>query len=114
MGGHSSGETGTGFVGRVATNLWNRVPLSEDSRWNLEEIFQPEDLQKRLLPRESVQIEIRLAWYRDIMGHIVFNYFRWLLGLTILVAFITTLVSFFRGAETTADFEWSFSIAADP
>ncbi len=98
MSDHSDTEgEGTGYVGKAANVIWNRLPLSEHSRLNLEDIFQPEDLQKRLLPREEVQLSINLAWYRDILGIIVFGKFRWVMGLTILVASVIIPLAMQRG-----------------
>jgi hypothetical protein len=76
-------EAGTGFTG-LLNSYWQRLP--RHFRWNIEDTFQPEALEERLLPNEEPQLEIRLAWYRDIIGGIVFNYFNYLLGITLLLA----------------------------
>lgn len=74
-------ETGTGLVGLLGS-YWRRLP--QNFRWNIEDTFQPEALEERLLPNEEPQLEIRLAWYRDITSIIVFDYFNYVLGVTLL------------------------------
>ncbi|RMG96482.1 MAG: hypothetical protein D6706_10115 [Chloroflexi bacterium] len=69
---------------------WKRLPPS--FRWNLEDTFQPEDISERLLPYEEPQLEIRMAWYRDIFGHIFFDYFGWFLGTTVVA---TAVLAYF-------------------
>lgn len=66
------------------SSQWKRLP--EGFRWNIEDTFLPEDIAERLLPGEEPQLEIRLAGYRDILGHIVLHYFIWILLVTIAVA----------------------------
>jgi len=80
---HRRAEAGTGFTGLVSS-YWHRLP--QHFRWNLEDTFQPAALEERLLPNEEPQLEIRLAWYRDIVGGIVFEYFRHVLGVTLILA----------------------------
>lgn len=75
-------EAGTGFIGLLGS-YWRRLP--QNFRWNIEDTFQPEDLEERLLPNEEPQLEIRLAWYRDIVGLIVFDRFNYVLGITLLL-----------------------------
>ncbi|MCP4421069.1 MAG: hypothetical protein GY805_31035 [Chloroflexi bacterium] len=75
-------ETGTGFSGLLGS-YWRRLP--QNFRWNIEDTFQPEDLEERLLPNEEPQLEIRLAWYRDIIGGLVFHYFNYVLGVALLL-----------------------------
>lgn len=74
---------------------WKRLPKS--FRWNIEDSFQPEDIEERLLPGEEAQLEIRMAWYRDILGGLVLGYFGWLLALAILATAGLVLFSFVRG-----------------
>ena len=90
---HRRAETGTGFTGLLGS-YWRRLP--EHLRWNIEATFQPEALEERLLPNEEPQLEIRMAWYRDIIGIIVFNYFNYVLGVTLLLASGTLLYSLFN------------------
>ena len=71
----------TGLL-RLLLPIWRRLP--QRLRWNLEDTFKPEDVSERLLPGEVVQREVHMAWYRDIIGTIVFEYFYWLLALTLL------------------------------
>lgn len=75
-------EAGTGLTGLLGS-YWRRLP--QNFRWNIEDTFQPEDLEERLLPNEEPQLEIRMAWYRDIVGGIVFHYFNYVLGVTLLL-----------------------------
>lgn len=78
-----SGQVGTGFIGWLGSQ-WRRLP--EGFRWNIEDTFLPEDIAERLLPGEEPQLEIRLAGYRDILGHIVFGVFGWVFLLTLILA----------------------------
>ena len=74
---------------------WRRLP--ESFRWNIEDSFQPEDIVERLLPGEEPQLEIHLAWYRDLIGGLVFGYFGWLLALTLLATAAVLIFSIARG-----------------
>ncbi len=85
-------EIGTGFLG-LLNSYWHRLP--RNFRWNIEDTFQPEALEERLLPNEEPQLEIRMAWYRDIIGEIVFHYFNYLLGVTLLLTSGLLLYSVF-------------------
>jgi hypothetical protein len=85
-------EIGTGFTGWL-TSQWKRLP--EHFRWNIEDTFMPGDISERLLPGEEPQLEIRLAEYRDILGNIIFNFFLWVLGVTLLIA-IGVVISLLR------------------
>ena len=76
-------EAGTGLSG-LLTSYWRRLP--QHFRWNIEDTFQPEALEERLLPNEEPQLEIRLAWYRDIIGGLIFHYFNYVLGVTLILA----------------------------
>lgn len=75
-------RAGTGFGGLLAS-YWKRLP--RNFRWNIEDTIQPADIEERLLPGEEPQLEIRLAWYRDILGGIIFHYFGWVLGVALLL-----------------------------
>jgi hypothetical protein len=86
-------EAGTGFTG-LLNSYWHRLPRT--FRWNIEDTFQPEALEERLLPHEEPQLEIRMAWYRDIVGEIVFHYFNYVLGVTLLLASGLLLYSLFN------------------
>jgi len=94
-------ETGTGLSG-LFVSYWRRLP--EHFRWNIEDTFQPEALEERLLPNEEPQLEIRLAWYRDITGGIVFHYFNYVLGVTLLLVVGLLLYALISGA-----FAWYFA-----
>lgn len=58
--------------------LWNLVPE------NLRDTFMPEDVTYRQIPGEETQLEIQMAWYRDIIGHVVFHNFYLILFICIL------------------------------
>ncbi|MCA9921766.1 MAG: hypothetical protein KC419_15875 [Anaerolineales bacterium] len=68
--------------------------MPERARLNLNDTFQPEDVYARLIPGEEKQIEIRLAWYRDILGHLVLYRFRLLLLITIMASLVILIFSF--------------------
>lgn len=89
--GRSDGRGLTGFT----RNLWKRLP--ENFRWNLEDSFQPADVSERLLPGEEPQLEIGLAWYRDIVGIIVFDYFGWLLLLILVFTGLILVFAYLQG-----------------
>jgi len=88
------GAEGRGLIGFVS-NLWKRLP--ENFRWNIEDSFQPEDASERLLPREEPQLEIGLAWYRDIIGIIVFEYFLWLFLIMLVATILILLLALLQG-----------------
>lgn len=71
--------------------LWNRLP--PDTRRAIELNFLPEDPTKDFLPGEKVQLEIKMAWYRDLLGHYIFHYFGQLFLLVVLLATILWAVS---------------------
>lgn len=71
------------LMGRVQS-LWRRFP--EGFRLPLEESFQPQSIEERLLPGEEPQLQIGLAWYRDIAGIIVFRFSGVLLFLAVVAA----------------------------
>ena len=100
MSGHQSNNAG--FI-RFLARLWKRLP--ENFRWNLEDTFQPEDISERLLPGEEPQLQIGLAWYRDIIGAVVFHYFNWLFIITLVIAAIIFALS------TTQNFAPVFALA---
>lgn len=96
-------ETGTGFTGLLGS-YWRRLP--QNFRWNIEDTFQPEDLEERLLPHEEPQLEIRMAWYRDIVGGIVFHYFNYVLGITLLLVAAVLLYAIRTGGISLY---WAFA-----
>lgn len=81
---------------------WRRLP--QNFRWNIEDTFQPENLEERLLPNEEPQLEVRLAWYRDIFGLLVFDRFNIVLGITLLLVVALLIYVVF-----TAAFTWYFA-----
>ena len=89
------GNSGDSTVLSFLDNVWKRLP--ENIRWNLDDSFRPEDLSERALPGEELQLEIGLAWYRDILGIIVFSYFRWLFLLTLVLAVLILIFAFLQG-----------------
>lgn len=92
---------GSGFTGLFAS-YWRRLP--QHFRWNIEDTFQPAQLEERLLPNEEPQLEIRLAWYRDILGGLIFGYFNIVLGVTLLL-----VVGLLIYVVVTAAFAWYYA-----
>ncbi|MCI0399044.1 MAG: hypothetical protein L0332_04965 [Chloroflexi bacterium] len=82
------------FLGQLQ-GLWERVP--RDIRLNLEHNFLPEDPLDRPLPGERVQLVIRMALYRDLIGHIYFHHFRLVLFITLVLCALMALVVLFSG-----------------
>ena len=80
-------------------NIWKKLP--ENFRWNLEDSFQPESIEERLLPGEEPLLVVRIAWYRNIIARFVFRY---LLALIVLTIFASALI-FFR-TYTDPYLEW--------
>ena len=70
------------FLGPL-NGLWNRIP--RDIRLNIEHNFLPEDPRYKPLPGEDVQLEIKMAPYRDILGHTLLHRFPLLLIITLLL-----------------------------
>lgn len=62
---------------------------------NLRDTFFPESVDIRPLPGEETLLTIHLAWYRDIIGLLVFKYFRLLLGLALVTAVAMAAFGFF-------------------
>lgn len=73
-----------GLFLRMLRRSWSVMP--ESMRLNLNDTFQPEDVESRQIPGEETELIIRLAWYRDLVGHIVFHHFYLILVLAILLA----------------------------
>jgi hypothetical protein len=73
--------------------LWNRLPLQ--ARRTIELSILPEDAKRDFLPGEVEQLEIRMAWYRDLIGHFVFHYFGLLFLIAVLLATILWVLSYF-------------------
>jgi hypothetical protein len=71
--------------------------LPASFRWNLEDSFQPEDIAERLLPGEEPELEVRLAWYRDIIGHFVFRFFVLLIIITLAITAVLVIWSVYLG-----------------
>ncbi|KAA3658624.1 MAG: hypothetical protein DWQ04_24530 [Chloroflexi bacterium] len=72
--------------------IWQQLP--ERLRLNLNDTFQPENIYDRMIPGEEEQLKIQMAWYRDILGHLMLHHFRIVLLITILAALIIVAVSF--------------------
>jgi hypothetical protein len=83
-----------------AAALWKRLPPGV--RWNLEDSFQPGDPAERLLPGEEAQLEIHLAWYRDILGWLVFDRLGWFTGLAVLISLVVAYVALLRGTALSS------------
>jgi hypothetical protein len=74
---------------------WKQLP--SNFRWNIEDTFQPEDISERLLPGEEPELEVRMAWYRDILGQFVFGYFLLLVGLMLALTALLVVWAVFLG-----------------
>ena len=75
-------ELNVGIKIWLTKHVWKRLP--EKYRYNVE----PEDINLTLLPGEVPQLEIHLAWYRDLLPLFVFGNFGLLLILTVMIAAI--------------------------
>ena len=90
-----------GIFGQL-NGLWQRLP--RNLRLNLENNFLPENPLDRPMPGEEVLLEIRAAYYRDLISHFVLDYFYQvaavfglvtlsLIGIGILFANVTAYLS---------------------
>lgn len=77
---------------RLFDRVWLQLP--ERFRLNLTDTFAPENIYARLIPGEERQIEIRLAWYRDILGHLILHHFRIFFLITLVSSLIVVAFSF--------------------
>lgn len=92
MSSHNQHEPkGSGFTGFISA-IWKKT-FPDTFRWNLEDSFQPQDIEERLLPGEDPILEIHLAWYRDIFGHVVFERFHWLLLITVAASLVLLILA---------------------
>jgi hypothetical protein len=91
---HAIHRVSDGFIS-WSVQQWKRLPAS--FRWNIEDTFQPEDIAERLLPGEEPELEVRLAWYRDIIGHIVFGFFIPLVIITLALTAVLVVWSVYFG-----------------
>jgi hypothetical protein len=66
------------------TGLWEKIP--DDIRLNIERNFLPEDPLERPIPGEKVLLEICMAWYRDLVSHLFFAYFFFILIVTLALS----------------------------
>ncbi|MCP5098959.1 MAG: hypothetical protein GY943_25690 [Chloroflexi bacterium] len=88
--GHHDHNDGNSLAGPF-TRLLNLLP--ERLRLNLADTFQPENVEARLIPGEETQLEVRLAWYRDILGHLLLHHFRLMLFITVVMSIILGAIS---------------------
>lgn len=79
------------FWGQLS-DLYRRLP--EELRRNFENNFLPENPMERPIPGEEVQLEIRPAWYRDILGHFFFYNFWWLVLATLILSLVIAIIAF--------------------
>lgn len=79
------------FWGQLS-DLWNRLP--PDVRRNVEVTFFPENPMERPIPGEEVQLEIRPAWYRDILGHLFFHNTWQLLAIAVILTIVIAILAF--------------------
>lgn len=91
---HTIHRVSDGFIDWFVRH-WKRLPAN--FRWNIEDTFQPEDITERLLPGEEPELEVRLAWYRDIIGELVFRFFVLLVIVTLAITAVLVVWSVFLG-----------------
>jgi hypothetical protein len=60
---------------------------------HIQRIFLPDDPERQLLDGEELQIEIHLAWYRNIAAELLFNYPFIILMLTIVASVLAAMVA---------------------
>ncbi len=74
---------------RLVHKLWLRLP------YKYRQNFEPEVLERgiNLLSDEEKQLEIRLAWYREVVSKIMLGYFKWLLLFTVLLTIGTFILT---------------------
>lgn len=77
-----------GPLDQLFTRLWHLVPE------NLRDTFMPEDVELRRIPGEETQLEIRMAWYRDLVGHVFFHYFYTSILVMLLLCGVIALAAF--------------------
>jgi hypothetical protein len=81
---------------KLLDRIWVKLP--QTMRWNLTDTLLPENIQERGIDGEVVHLEIHLAWYRDILGHIVFHHFRILTVFTLFAVLFLAVYSFIFSA----------------
>ncbi len=74
---------------QLIQSLWQRLP------YKYRQNFEPEVLERgiNLLSGEEKQLEIHLAWYREIVSKILLGYFKWMLLLTLLLTIGTYILT---------------------
>lgn len=80
------GRGGKNVISVTLERLWKLLP--ENVRLNLGDTFQPEDVDARRIPGEEIQLVIRMAWYRGLLGHYMFEHMGQFFGLFILLTVI--------------------------
>lgn len=78
---------------RVRT-LWGLI-LPE----NIQHIFIPEDVENMLLPGEVVELEIHLAWYRNVVSIAIISYAAAIFVATVAIALIAAIFAFNLGYD---------------
>jgi hypothetical protein len=76
----------------ILTALWNRLP--PQTRRAIELSFLPEDPRRDFLPGEKLQLEIKMAWYRDLLGHYVLHHAGLFFLVAVLLATILWVLSY--------------------
>lgn len=90
---HSHDPT-EGIFGQL-NGLWQRLP--RNIRLNLENNFLPENPLDRPMPGEEVQLEIHIAYYRDLVSHFVLDYFYQVLSIFGIVALLILGIALLTG-----------------
>ena len=79
---------------RPVGSLWGRFLPP-----HIQHIFIPLDPHEQLLPGETMQLEIHLAWYRNIVAVIIYGYTPALLIATAALSFIGWITARFTGLD---------------
>ena len=90
---HSHDPT-EGIFGQL-NGLWQRLP--RNIRLNLENNFLPENPLDRPMPGEEVQLEIHIAYYRDLVSHFVLDYFYQVLSIFGIVGLLILGIALLTG-----------------
>ena len=83
-----------GIFGQL-NGLWQRLP--RNIRLNLENNFLPENPLDRPMPGEEVQLEIHIAYYRDLVSHFVLDYFYQVLSIFGIVGLLILGIALLTG-----------------
>jgi hypothetical protein len=92
-GSHQSAPVTAPEIDNLLRRLWVRLPPT--MRYNMSDTLLPETISERRIPGEEACFEIRLAWYRDIVGWIISKYFRLFVLIGTLVTILLLILPIF-------------------